>query len=72
MRIKLNAFPVVYFNAICTRHNCAVDLHVNGDESHVGQITSIRCTHGDEPLIADCTENWELIISGGGDITITR
>lgn len=79
MRIKLGAFPAVYFTAKCNRHDCWVEVRVLGStdrsDRHVigGQLTAVMCEKGGEAKTAKCTDDWEMSISGsGGDIIVTK
>lgn len=72
MQIRLSAFPVVYFNVRCKRHECNVEAHVNTtklvrNSMVVGaEIASMRCETGK----SQCTDDWELIVMGLGPIVV--
>jgi hypothetical protein len=78
MRAKFKAFPAVYFNTVCTEHNCKVHIYVEASKNYGsidvigGQITTQRCEQGGPPTEAPCTAMWEVIISAPGDIIITQ
>lgn len=76
MEIKVSAFPVVYINTICTKHQCSVELRVGESKRFqtrevVGsQITALRCQTGGAPEDAGCHESWQLQILAGGEVTV--
>lgn len=77
MKVKLNAYPVVYFTVKCTKHECWVEVRPNltkeQDDVFVvaGQLTAIQCQVGGSPRNGSCVDSWELTFSGGGDVTIS-
>lgn len=78
MIIKFNPFPTAYFNVICTKHECYVEIRIeeskkfNMEQIIGGRVAPLRCREGGAPDEADCTSNWEISILGGGDITIAE
>lgn len=74
MQVKVKAFPVVYFNARCTVHQCNVELNIQGSRQVRnnllvgGSIYALRCEQG----ASICSENWELFVNAGGDVIVTQ
>jgi len=76
MDIHVKAFPAVYLNSICTKHQCMLELGVvenkkyNTTQVLGATITTLRCREGGLPQQANCTDYWELSILAGGDVRI--
>lgn len=80
MRMVSRLFPGVDFRAICTKHNCPVEIRLQEAKSfHTkrvegGQITGYRCSTGGAASFSDesCDGHWEIHIVTPGDITIKQ
>jgi hypothetical protein len=80
--VKLKAYPVVYFNVVCKKHNCKVVISFAGSTDYqkpdivAGQIAAVRCQNQGSPPdggLFDCSDDWQMVISGPGkDIMITN
>ncbi len=76
MKLKLRAFPVVYFTARCAKHDCWVAVRPQGSTETTGthivasQLIAYQCKVGGEASKSKCEDTWELTISGPGPITI--
>lgn len=76
MKLKLKAFPVVYFTAHCKKHDCYVGIRTTTttdrtDTDEVGgQITAMMCQVGGEPRTSNCVDDWELSVSSTGKIVV--
>lgn len=78
MRVKLHAFPVVYFTTRCVMHDCWVEIHphmsTEKTDRHVvgGSLTAMECQKGGAPAKSNCSHTWEISISGPGDVIVSH
>lgn len=79
MEIKLGAFPSVYINTVCTKHECPVEIHITESKKYnttqiVGAaIRTLRCKEGGIAGERDsCSAYWQMSILGGGEVTISE
>lgn len=76
MRVKLKAFPAVYFYMTCAEHNCKINVRVEGSKDFGsinvigGQITTLSCDTGGPVDSATCLGSWEMVISATGDVAV--
>lgn len=80
MRIQANAFPVIYLNAVCTRHDCVVTISPAGTtnprtKTITGvQIAALACERGGIPddRREGCEDSWRMNITTPGGIAIPQ
>ena len=76
MKIKLKAFPAVYFTVHCRKHECFAEVRIRESkdrtESFVmgAQIYAIKCEVGGSAQHSNCVDSWEMAISGPGAVVI--
>lgn len=76
MKIKMKAFPVVFFTVACKKHDCHVGViqkesKDRADKLIIGsQITALECQVGGPARTSRCVDDWELTISSTGSLTI--
>jgi hypothetical protein len=76
MKVKLKAFPAIYFTAKCKKHECLVEIRVKQSTDRTdsfvmgGQITAIKCEVGGSAQHSNCVDSWEMAISSNGSVTI--
>lgn len=76
MEIKFDFFPQAYFNTNCTKHECPVEIRIRESTRYRqtavlgGEITALKCQVGGQVQVADCMDDWQISILGGGPITI--
>lgn len=78
MRAQFEAFPVVYFNAECKRHQALLEVriepaHLPGNDKLIGgQIISTSCRVGGAMPSASCVDDWVVTVNAGGNIAIVK
>ena len=77
MKIKLKAFPVTYFTVKCKKHDCWVEIRpqMTRDREDTltvgGRLTALKCEVGGSAQHSRCVDDWEITISGPGDVTVS-
>lgn len=77
MKVKLKAFPVVYFTAKCKKHDCLVEVRVteSKDRSDMfvfgGRVAGLKCEVGGSAQHSNCVDDWEIAVSANGDVLIS-
>jgi hypothetical protein len=78
MKVKVKAFPAVYFTVHCRKHECLVEIRpkMSSDRTGTfvmgGQLTAIKCEVGGPAQHCNCVDSWEMAISGNGDVVISN
>lgn len=74
MQVKVNAFPAVYINTFCSKHECSVEI-VNREQKKYNttaviglEIRTLQCKEGG----TDCTDFWYMTILSSGDVTVSQ
>ena len=76
MKVKLRAFPVVYYTVKCKKHDCLVEVRHTESKDRTdmfvfgGRITALKCEVGGSAQHSNCVDNWELTVSAGGDAVV--
>lgn len=78
MRAQFDAFPALYFNIECRKHNASVETRIEPAKPSPGgpvvgaQLIPTRCHVGGAADRANCVNKWKAVISAGGPITIVQ